>query len=430
MPATTELAITSERCSPFRQGFNADPVGSAGQYDAFLCVEVRLPWLRDISLHEPFASLGKSLSSQPITAELEHELEPMPFASLTGKDGRVWRPQGLVPTVGLQAAGLQAAAVRVIAYEMQQPVTAEELGNRGQQVEHAAPYDRREWLVAPADLLPLTQALIFGPAKAVTAFEPQQVQVPLDVIDLLICTHGKRDVCCGQSGTALYAELCSRLDQGAAPDAAQGAVQDGVISKYRLWRTSHTGGHRFAPTALTFPDGYAWAYLDAPASEHILQRPSHDEPTTGPTTEPPGGPTTERPVAPTTERPTERPVGPTTERPTERAVAPSQIDSAEQHCRGVSSLSGGVAQVADQAALRQVGWAWASAHRSVHVIRFDRGSMATTLLVRGILSDGSTRSFQVQVQLDRYIPQITCGVIEAPEYNVEAVWKVASVTQV
>lgn len=43
---------------------------------------------------------------------------------------------------------------------------------------------------------------------------------------------------------------------------------DGV----RVWRTSHTGGHRFAPTALTFPEGRAWAWLDPDLVRGIVER--------------------------------------------------------------------------------------------------------------------------------------------------------------
>ena len=52
------------------------------------------------------------------------------------------------------------------------------------------------------------------------------------VTDVLVCTHGTRDTCCGSLGTRLWRDL----------DAGGATVR----------RTSHTGGHRFAPTAVTF----------------------------------------------------------------------------------------------------------------------------------------------------------------------------------
>ena len=40
----------------------------------------------------------------------------------------------------------------------------------------------------------------------------------------------------------------------------------------RRWRTSHTGGHRFAPTALILPQGQYWAYLDEGSLRSILDQ--------------------------------------------------------------------------------------------------------------------------------------------------------------
>jgi hypothetical protein len=75
--------------------------------------------------------------------------------------------------------------------------------------------------------------------------------------DLLICGHGRRDRCCGSMGTALQAEA-SRPGQ--------------LAENVRVWRTSHTGGHRFAPTAIVLPEGTAWGYLDASALSGIVSR--------------------------------------------------------------------------------------------------------------------------------------------------------------
>ncbi|MEO9223732.1 MAG: sucrase ferredoxin, partial [Acidimicrobiales bacterium] len=72
--------------------------------------------------------------------------------------------------------------------------------------------------------------------------------------DVLICTHGARDVCCGGAGMKFATEFAS-----AHPELV-------------VWRTSHLGGHRFAPTALTLPDGNLWAYCDEPLLAGILDR--------------------------------------------------------------------------------------------------------------------------------------------------------------
>src|SRR5579884_3996507 len=86
--------------------------------------------------------------------------------------------------------------------------------------------------------------------------EPEGTQ-PVTGRDLLVCGHGRRDRCCGALGVSLEEGL-----------AAPGALPADV----RAWRTSHTGGHRFAPTAIVLPEGTCWGYLDAAATARILSR--------------------------------------------------------------------------------------------------------------------------------------------------------------
>jgi hypothetical protein len=66
-----------------------------------------------------------------------------------------------------------------------------------------------------------------------------QVSDPL----LLVCTHGRRDRCCAVDGRALAMAVVDAGEQ-------------------HVWECSHLGGHRFAPTALVLPTGYAYGRLD------------------------------------------------------------------------------------------------------------------------------------------------------------------------
>lgn len=59
---------------------------------------------------------------------------------------------------------------------------------------------------------------------------------------LLVCTNGKRDLCCALTGRTLADEVA--------------ATHPG-----RVWEASHLGGHRFAPTALVLPTGVALGRL-------------------------------------------------------------------------------------------------------------------------------------------------------------------------
>jgi hypothetical protein len=59
----------------------------------------------------------------------------------------------------------------------------------------------------------------------------------------LVCTHGARDRCCAKWGMALWQ-----------------ALHD--LEPERTWQSSHLGGHRFAPTALSLPSGLVWGRVD------------------------------------------------------------------------------------------------------------------------------------------------------------------------
>lgn len=73
------------------------------------------------------------------------------------------------------------------------------------------------------------------------AFDPAAGEPVTDPV-MLVCAHGRRDVCCAVRGRALASDL-----------TAEGAD---------VWECTHLGGHRFAPTALVLPTGYAYGRLD------------------------------------------------------------------------------------------------------------------------------------------------------------------------
>lgn len=66
---------------------------------------------------------------------------------------------------------------------------------------------------------------------------------------LLICTNGRRDRCCALLGRPV-------LDALGADD--------------RVWETTHTGGHRFAPAGVLLPSGYTYGRLDARTAGRAL----------------------------------------------------------------------------------------------------------------------------------------------------------------
>ena len=67
----------------------------------------------------------------------------------------------------------------------------------------------------------------------------------------LVCTNGKRDRCCALLGRPLAAELAASGVEG-------------------VWEVTHLGGHRFSPTVLVLPYGYAYGRAEAHTVKEVL----------------------------------------------------------------------------------------------------------------------------------------------------------------
>lgn len=60
---------------------------------------------------------------------------------------------------------------------------------------------------------------------------------------VLVCTHGTRDACCAVRGRPIVATLARAMPE-------------------EVWECTHLGGHRFAGTVLSLPDGACFGRLD------------------------------------------------------------------------------------------------------------------------------------------------------------------------
>lgn len=79
---------------------------------------------------------------------------------------------------------------------------------------------------------------------------------PVDTPLVLVCTHGKRDVCCALKGRPLAAALSGRHSGEGLP---------------LVWETSHTKGHRFAPSVLLMPWGYSYGRLTEETGDGLVR---------------------------------------------------------------------------------------------------------------------------------------------------------------
>lgn len=106
------------------------------------------------------------------------------------------------------------------------------------------------WITDPERLRDLDWAAVSdGDADRVAS------SVPLLSLEddplLLVCTNGRRDVCCAVRGRRLVEQ-----------------VHDDLLG--RVWESTHLGGHRFAPTGLVLPHGTSYGRLTPDLAVRIM----------------------------------------------------------------------------------------------------------------------------------------------------------------
>lgn len=200
---------TTLRCSEWTHQQRVDPIGTAGTYAGYLLVEWPLPWPHDLGEVPALAPLVSALAGTGI------------------------RLQGLVAT---WPHGSERHAI--LYHRAADPSDG------------FTQFERREAIAPVGDLVAAALELLEGRG---TLPDP----APSGPTDILICGHGRRDRCCGTLGTSLALELATGETGG---------------DSTRLWRTSHTGGHRFAPTMIVLPEATVWAFADADMVERIVRR--------------------------------------------------------------------------------------------------------------------------------------------------------------
>lgn len=169
--------------------------------------------------------------------------------------------------------------------------------------------------------------------------DPDNVRVHAGVTSLLVCTQGSHDVCCGTDGVA-FADWADRN------------------LSVEVFRVSHTGGHKFAPTAMTLPDGRMWAYLDPPSATEIVE---------------------------------------------DRGEATLVVGQ----CRGWWGTPTGVAQVGERAVFAKLGFDLDTQPRTVVVEEPDPGSDVRRVLVT--VGEQSPETYELTVSPGREVPTIMCN---------------------
>ncbi|MCC6790068.1 MAG: hypothetical protein IT336_00190 [Thermomicrobiales bacterium] len=195
-------------CSVVAHERGEDPIGTAWSAPRFIAMELPLPWLYNL------------LESRAVPAGLA-QLIMESYEKALG-----WGFIAIAPDPDWTREGW----TRLIDFTFPQPPFA------------AA--GREEFLVETERITDFLRARMEGrDTDGMPGVERQSFVGR----DLLVCTHGTVDACCARFGFPLYRQLNT---------AAKHSGED-----VRVWRSTHFGGHRFAPTVLDFPEGRYWGFL-------------------------------------------------------------------------------------------------------------------------------------------------------------------------
>lgn len=195
--------------------------GSAAMFDQLIGLELALPWPGDVWLakHVPQGLLALFQRAK--------------------QNGLNLKPLAIVPDLAYSRPGY----TRV--FHFSRPAAP------------FAVFNKAEFIVPNREIVSLIETLLEQPAE-LARFNSYR-QKTSHIRELFICTHGSRDACCGKFGHPIY--------QGLRQQA--GTIGSGRL---RVWRVSHIGGHRFAPTLIDLPEGRYWGRLDQKIMPALVER--------------------------------------------------------------------------------------------------------------------------------------------------------------
>lgn len=278
--STGSSLLNHPMCAVASRAAGEDPIGTATPRHAFLAIEVPLPW--------------------PYDAHAARDYPPGLFDAL-GALADQPRRTGFA-SIAPDAAYSVPDRTRALYYHRPAPPFAT--------------YDREEYLIPTEDVTEVIAAITEAAAAAAEgSVRDALADVPIatryrqdvpSMRDLLVCTHGTHDGCCATFGFPAYRTLRRLADES--------------NGRLRVWRSSHLGDHRLAPTMIDLPDGRCWARLQPELLEFLATR-------TGPT-------------------------------------------AALRACyRGWSGLGGAFEQVAEREAMVREGWEWVDYFKTAAVLR-------------------------------------------------------------
>ena len=214
----------SQLCTVFSQESDESPIGSGFSWEKCLVVEVPTPWNSQITeskyFPEGLEAILNNMEGQGIKIKL-HCIQPDPEHS---KDDHA----------------------RVMLFSRPDHPFSQ--------------FNKQDFLV-PLDKINELAIALTTTTIPLETFEPYRENTQ-NTRDILVCTHGSYDSCCGKLGYPIYDELKKFSSNN--PEI-----------NLRIFRANHLGGHRFAPNIVDMPEGRNWVRLQPhQISDFILKQKS------------------------------------------------------------------------------------------------------------------------------------------------------------
>lgn len=306
-------------CNVLAQEKGLDPVGHATPFDTLVLMESPLPWKKN--MYETAGTMPQEVCDLFQLYRKRYQETGVISA---------FRPLVVAPDEEYSQPDLR----RVVVFERQGKMIAR--------------FDRTEYLLPESEM----GKLIWTLAEArddLPRYERYRVDTVEEQRDLLVCTHGTVDAACAKFGYPLYDELRRNY----------------ADQNLRVWRTSHFGGHVFAPTFIDMPTGHYWGYVEAPQAKQIVER-------------------------------------------------SGDVSALRGHYRGWAGLSNSFIQAAERELWQQYGWAWFDYLKSGELVE----QAGANVRIDFVAPDGSIQgAYEMCVEAQSHIETIaTTGHTEPHQY--------------
>jgi hypothetical protein len=243
-PPTPDRLTDCRFCSEISKANGEDLLGTAGTADYWLVIERPQPWTE------------ATFKENPKIAPLLQL-----FKQLFMKHGILMRPILIAPDLTYSQGG----ETRIIYYARSQPQFNQ--------------FEKQEYIVPEPDFPRLVTAILkqlMQQPNELEAFKAYR-QDTRHIREILVCTHGNVDTACARFGFPIYETL--RKNYAKNDDGKNDAGNNGEQSQHnsptsplRVWRCSHFGGHKFAPTLIDLPSGRYWGHVQSETLDPLVHQ--------------------------------------------------------------------------------------------------------------------------------------------------------------